>query len=135
VTLPERDRRAVLAIAGFVALNGAVLRAGHHLGGIEWSLRALLASRPLQAALTLTWTATALVLMLLATRRGLRAWWSAGAVLLAIVIAKLFLVDLATLSGLARVAAFLGVGVLLLVIGYVAPFPPAAADASQPPRA
>jgi uncharacterized membrane protein len=55
----------------------------------------------------------------------LRAWWSAGALLLAIVVAKLFLLDLATLSGLPRVVAFIGVGVLLLVIGYVAPFPPA----------
>jgi hypothetical protein len=66
---PDRDRQALLAIAGFVALNGAVLRAGHHLGGIDWSLRELLASRPLQATLTLTWTATALALMLFATRR------------------------------------------------------------------
>jgi uncharacterized membrane protein len=44
---------------------------------------------------------------------------------MAVVVAKLFLLDLATLSGLPRVVAFIGVGVLLLVIGYVAPFPPA----------
>ena len=40
--------------------------------------------------------------------------------------AKLFLVDLGALSGLPRVIAFLGVGVLLLVIGFVSPLPPAA---------
>lgn len=123
--LRDRDRHAVLAIAGFIALNGAVLRTGHQLGGIAWNLPALLASRPLQAALTLTWSVTALALMLLATRRSLRAWWSVGAGLLAIVVAKLFLLDLATLSGLPRVVAFLGVGALLLLVGYVAPFPPA----------
>ena len=33
---------------------------------------------------------------------------------------------LAALSGLTRVVAFLGVGALLLVIGYVAPLPPTA---------
>jgi len=41
------------------------------------------------------------------------------------VIVKLFAIDLAALSGLTRVVAFLGVGALLLVIGYVAPLPPA----------
>ena len=34
-------------------------------------------------------------------------------------------VDLAALSGLTRVVAFLGVGALLLLIGYMAPLPPA----------
>jgi uncharacterized membrane protein len=125
MSLESRDRYALLAVVGFVALNGAVLRTAHHLGGIGWSLRDLLASRPLQAALTLTWSVTALGLMLFATHRRLRAWWSAGAALLAIVVGKLFLLDLATLSGLPRVVAFLGVGVLLLIIGYFAPFPPA----------
>jgi uncharacterized membrane protein len=134
MTLADRDRYAVLAIAGFVALNGAVLRAAHHVGGIAWSLHDLLASRPLQAALTLTWTVTALALMLFATRRALRAWWSVGAALLAVVVAKLFLLDLATLSGLPRVVAFLGVGALLLVIGYVAPFPPVRETAQAPPH-
>ena len=48
-----------------------------------------------------------------------------GAGLLAIVVGKLFLIDLAALSGLPRVVAFLGVGALLLLIGYLAPLPPA----------
>jgi uncharacterized membrane protein len=48
--------------------------------------------------------------------------------LLAAVIVKLFAIDLAALSGLTRVVAFLGVGALLLVIGYVAPLPPASND-------
>jgi uncharacterized membrane protein len=50
---------------------------------------------------------------------------------LAVVVAKLFLVDLGNLSGLPRVVAFLGAGVLLLVIGFVSPLPPAA----KPPTA
>ena len=88
--------------------------------------RSLLASKPLQAALTLTWTATALPLMLVATRRAIRPLWMVGAALLALVVVKLFVLDLAALSGLPRVVAFLGVGVLLLLIGYLAPLPPAA---------
>ncbi|MBA3777618.1 MAG: DUF2339 domain-containing protein, partial [Betaproteobacteria bacterium] len=40
-------------------------------------------------------------------------------------VGKLFLLDLAALSGLPRIVAFLGAGVALLVIGYFAPLPPA----------
>jgi uncharacterized membrane protein len=39
---------------------------------------------------------------------------------------KLFALDLNALSGLPRVVAFIGVGVLLLIIGYLAPLPPSA---------
>ena len=101
---------------------------------MPWRLASLIASKPLQAALTLTWTATALPLMLWATRRGLRPLWMIGAALLAVVVVKLFVLDLAALSGLPRVVAFLGVGVLLLVIGYFAP-PPGARAAGRAGRA
>jgi hypothetical protein len=114
-------------VAGlFVALNGVVLRTAHHWGDVPWRLSSLLASKPLQAALTLTWTLTALTAMVAATKRRLRPLWMLGAVLLAAVVAKLFLVDLSALSGLPRVVAFLGVGILLLVIGFLSPLPPAA---------
>jgi uncharacterized membrane protein len=86
-----------------------------------------------QAALTLAWTATALVLMVWASRRASRARWLTGAALLAVVVVKLFVVDLATLSGLQRVVAFLGVGAMLLAVGYFAP-PPARSDDDPPPE-
>ena len=47
-----------------------------------------------------------------------------GAVLLAVVVVKLFIIDLSRISGIERIVSFLGVGVLLLVIGYFAPVPP-----------
>jgi len=110
----------------FVALNGIVLRTAHHWGDVPWRLSSLLASKPLQAALTLAWTLTALTAMVVATKRRLRPLWMLGAGLLAAVVAKLFLVDLSALSGLPRVVAFLGVGILLLVVGFLSPLPPAA---------
>ena len=56
--------------------------------------------------------------------------WLAGAALMTVVVAKLFLVDLGNTATLARVVSFLGVGLLLLVVGYFAPVPPRAeADA------
>ena len=114
-----------LGIGAFIVLNGVVARTVHHWLGVPWRLSALVASRPLQAALTLTWTVVALAVMVVATRGQLRMLWLTGAGLLAAVVVKLFAVDLAALSGLTRVVAFLGVGALLLVIGYVSPLPPA----------
>ena len=117
-----------IGVGLFVALNGVVLRTAHHWADIPWRLASMLSSKPLQAALTLAWTATALPLMYAATKRGVRPLWMLGAGLLALVVGKLFLVDLGALSGLPRVVAFLGVGILLLVIGYLSPLPPATKD-------
>ncbi len=115
----------------FVLLNSVVVRTVHHWLGVPWQLSALLASRPLQATLTLTWTLAALAAMVVATQRRLRVLWLAGAGLLAAVVVKLFAIDLAALSGLSRVVAFLGVGALLLVIGYVAPLPPLPSESAD----
>ena len=48
----------------------------------------------------------------------------AGAFLLCLVVAKLFFIDLANTDGGERIFAFIGVGVLMLVMGYAAPLPP-----------
>lgn len=128
--MQERDRFALLGVGIFVCINGGILRAGHHWADIPWDLSALLGSRPLQAALTLAWSLTGTALMFVAARRVLRALWMVGAALLALVVVKLFVLDLGALSGLPRVVAFLGVGGLLLLIGYLSPLPPAAQAAS-----
>ena len=119
--------------AVFLLVNAIVFRAVHQWLDVPWRLSALLASKPLQAALTLTWTATALPLMLIAGKRAIRPLWMVGAGLLAVVVVKLFIVDLGALSGLPRVVAFLGVGVLLLIIGYLAPLPPSATTKGDVP--
>ncbi|WP_240690560.1 MULTISPECIES: DUF2339 domain-containing protein [unclassified Amycolatopsis] len=64
---------------------------------------------------TVSWTVVAFVLLL----RGIKvvALRITGLVLVAAAVAKLVLFDLATLDGLARVGAFLGAGVILLVAG------------------
>ena len=66
-------------------------------------------------------------------RRNLRAPWIGSAVLVGVVVVKLFTVDLAQLSSLAKIGTFLVVGVLLLVVGYVSPVPPEA-DTSDDER-
>ena len=122
----ERTAYLWFGIAVFVFANALVFRAVHQWLDVPWRWPALFASKPLQAALTLTWTAVALPLMLVAGRRAIRPLWMVGAALLAVVVVKLFVLDLSALSGLPRVVAFLGVGALLLVIGYIAPLPPSA---------
>ncbi len=126
--LDERQRFLLLGLGIFLSINGGILRAGHHWGDIPWDLGALLASRPLQASLTLAWTVAGAALMIAAARQALRPLWMVGAALLALVVVKLFLVDLGALAGLPRVVAFLGVGALLLLIGYVSPLPPSRRD-------
>lgn len=114
----------VLITLAFGALTAAVLRAVHHLGGVRWTADALFASSTAQAALAVTWTVFALVLALASRRTGSRPLWFAGAAVLALVVGKLFLVDLAQAQALVLVAAFITVGALVTLIGYLAPLPP-----------
>ncbi len=62
--------------------------------------------------------------MIVGHLRERRELWLLGAVLIGIVVAKLFFVELGNRGGLERIISFIGVGVLLLVVGYFAPLPP-----------
>lgn len=123
----------VTAVAGFVWLNAILVRAFHHYAGVPFRFRAWTDSLPLQTGISLLWSATALVLMWLAARRRSRKRWMVGAVLLGAVVLKLVLVDLSGTGTVTRIVSFIGVGVLMLVIGYVAP--PPAAEAEKAPHA
>ncbi len=122
----------LVSALGLWVLSGAVLRAVHQWGDVPWMPEALFASSTVQAALAVTWTFLALALAVDATRRQSRPLWFFGAGVLALVVAKLFLVDLAQAQALVLVGAFIAVGVLGLLIGYVAPLPPRrAADGEE----
>ncbi|WP_207541307.1 DUF2339 domain-containing protein [Sabulicella rubraurantiaca] len=121
-----------LAVLGFALLNGAWLRLSHQTFGVAWNGDALLGSFMVQTGAAILWALAALALMLVARHRAHRALWLAGAGLLTLTVAKLLLVDLANAGGGARVVAFIGVGTLMLIIGYVAPLPPRLAREDQP---
>jgi uncharacterized membrane protein len=70
------------------------------------------------SAITLWWGACALALILLGLRFQKRYLRHTALALFGLTIGKVFLVDLAALSGLIRVAAFMGVGVILLVVSF-----------------
>jgi uncharacterized membrane protein len=114
---------AALGIAGFAWINAMLLRTFHHYRGVPYEVDAWVESYAVQTGLTLLWAVIALALMWLSTRRFSRSVWMVGAGLLAAVVLKLLLVDQAGSGTVARIVSFIGVGVLMLVIGYVAPLP------------
>lgn len=114
----------ILMVLSFLWLNAVLLRTMHHWFGIVYHLDAMIASSFVQAAVSVFWTLTGLGVMLLATYRGWRSVWIVAAILLSIVVAKLFLVDMQDSNTLASIFAFIVVGLLLLVIGYFSPLPP-----------
>jgi uncharacterized membrane protein len=122
--LPRREATMALATAGFLWGNAMLLRTVHHWHGIPYTFAALFASLFVQTTISILWSLLALVLMVLATRHRLRTLWLAGGGLLGVVVAKLFLVDLAGHGSVARIVSFVVVGLLLLLIGWFAPVPP-----------
>jgi len=122
----EIHRRVPLLLAGlaFWWLNGLLLRSLAWYGGIDWSISALWSSRLVQTCFALFWMLVALLVMLRAARQLSRREWLCGAALLGVVIVKLMLVDSAGGGGLARAVAFIGVAVLVLIVGYFSPLPP-----------
>jgi len=114
----------VLGPSALLLLTGTVLRTAHHWAGIPYTVDGLLDSMLVQASLSMLWAITALGLMIFGYARALRVVWLTGAALVAVVVLKLFLVELTNTGGLPRIISFIGVGILLLITGYFAPLPP-----------
>lgn len=127
---PQRGPRVELIAQGvagislFAFFTALVMRTAHHWSGVPFHLDALLESMLVQAGLSIIWTLIALGLMIGGHLRHRREVWLIGAALIAVVVAKLFFVELSNRGGLARIVSFIGVGGLLLVVGYFAPLPP-----------
>lgn len=113
----------------WVVLAGGVLtmelnRWLFHYAGIAYNPDAWLASALTQMIWSLAWTLLGGALMISGTRTyASRSRWTLGAAILAIIVVKLFVLDLSQVDTLYRILSFLGVGGLLLGIGYVAPMP------------
>ena len=114
----------VWAFLAFAVLNGIVARATHFYGGVEFDLMSLSSSARYQAAVSIVWTGVALVAMLAASWLKSRTVWFSGAAVLTAVVVKLFVVDLVDVNTVARIVSFVGVGVLMLLVGYLSPLPP-----------
>ena len=115
---------AALSLGVFAAVSGLVARGVHHLAAVPFTADALLGSTLFQTALSIAWALLAMAVMITATRLRLRSPWFVGAALLALVGLKLIAVDLSNAGTLARIVSFVGVGLLVLLIGYFSPAPP-----------
>ncbi|ALN56333.1 membrane protein [Lysobacter enzymogenes] len=130
-----RRRVPLLALGGFALVTVEVLRSAHFWGGVAWSPSMYSASL-VQTSLTVTWSVLGVAGWIAGSRRGQRGLWLAGAVLMAVVLAKLVLIDRSHLGNLLGIASFIAYGLLCTLVGYFAPAPPsrdAQADGGEPP--
>ena len=109
--------------AAWLALTLGVLRACHQLAMLPWSPE-ILSSRLAQASLTVAWCVAGVVAWILGSRRRNRVLWWFGAGLLGVVLLKLLVVDRQFLGNVTGIVSFVAVGLLLIVVGRIAPTPP-----------
>jgi uncharacterized membrane protein len=126
-TLLARRRIGLLAGSSFVFITCMTLRGVHHWGGVPWD-EGLLPTSLAQTSLTIVWSVLGVAGWILGSRRGQRALWLAGAVLMGVVLAKLVLVDRQHLGNLLGIGSFIGFGLLCTLVGYIAPAPPRAGE-------
>ena len=132
--VPPATLPALAGVTAFGLVTGLVLRTCHQWSGVPWTADALFASTLAQAALSVAWALIGVAAMVTGHRAGQRVVWAVGAALLGVVVAKLFLVDLADRDGWSRIVSFIVVGCLMLAVGYFAPIPPRRDDDATPGR-
>jgi uncharacterized membrane protein len=116
--------RRVLAGVFLFITTFALIRAVHHYGDVAWNMDDLFGSVVTQTVLSIYWGLLGFTGMIWGARKSRRPVWLAGAGFMALVVIKLFLVDLGNSGTVARIISFIGIGALLLVVGYFAPAPP-----------
>jgi uncharacterized membrane protein len=124
--LDEGSRMPQLFLGGLALLlsTASVIRIVHHISGVAWHPGTLFDSVGVQSSLSIYWAILGLGGMIFGTKRADRFVWIVGAGLMAIVVLKLFVIDLGNSDTVARIVSFLGVGLMLLVVGYFSPVPP-----------
>jgi uncharacterized membrane protein len=125
--------QVAVGVTGFVWLNAMLLRTLHHWIGVPYQLDQMSHSMLVQASVSVFWTVCALAVMIWATRRVSRLFWFIGGGLLAATVVKLFLFDLSHVTGIERIVSFIGIGLMLLLIGYFSPLPPKVAALETEP--
>ena len=122
---------STLGAVAFLAFNAVVARIVHFYLDVPFTIVSLVNSASFQAGISVLWALSALSLMTVASRRATRPLWIVGAALLGVLVVKLFVADLSQVGAVARIISFLVTGVLILVIGYVAPVPPKEQEAGS----
>ena len=116
--------KLMLAIAFFIMTTFALVRGVHHYTGVNWDFDDLFGSIVVQTALSIYWGLLGFAGMIWGARSTRRLVWLTGTGFMALVVIKLFLIDLGNSGTIERIISFIGIGALLLVVGYFAPAPP-----------
>lgn len=116
--------RWLLGGAFFVLTTAALVRGVYHVGGGSWRWASLFESVLVQTSLSIYWAILGFGGMIWGARTARRPLWLVGAAFMLLVVLKLFTVDLTQTGTIERIISFIGVGILLLVVGYFAPAPP-----------
>jgi len=113
-------------LAGFVFLwiNVDIFRFVHHWTGVSWNFGQLIQADLTQTLMSLVWAVLGLAGTFYAARIKHRQVWLISASLLAVVVLKLFVIDLSAQDTIERIVSFTGVGLLLTFVGYFSPIPP-----------
>ena len=98
-----------LGATGFLWANGVLLRTLHHWADVPFRFDAMMRSTLVQTSFSVFWSLLALGAMVFANRIRTRALWVCGAVLLAVVVVKLFLIDLSKIGGVERMEYTFGI--------------------------
>lgn len=114
----------ILSIIGFAWLNAILLRSLHHWLEIPYRWDPLWHSMTVQTTVSICWSVAALLITTLAARMNSRSLWFCGFALMWVVIIKLLLVDLSDANTIGRIITFVGVGIIMLINGYLSPLPP-----------
>jgi len=122
---------AIVILTGLMLISSIMLRSLHQYFQLPyWSVEAW-QNGTVQASLTILWVILALVLTTFSSKKALRHVWMLGIAVLALVIAKLIFLDLSHTHTITRIVSFIGSGLVMLVIGYFAPLPPAQKEQNQ----
>lgn len=121
--------RLCLAILLWVWLSYVTARGVHHFFDLPWNSQ-LWHTASLQMALTLLWGLLGATAWVIGSRRVRRPVWLAGAALLGLVLVKLVMIDRRYMGDMAGIVSVIAFGVMLVVVGYLAPSPPAQKEAS-----
>ena len=113
-----------IAISAMVMLTTMLARLVSYYGHVAYDLVHLAQSNVFQTSLSIMYTLIALAVIIYAKQKVQRTTWLVGAGLQGLVIVKLLLVDMSRSGSLERIISFLVVGVLILLIGFIAPLPP-----------
>ncbi len=120
----DNDSLKALGVISLVLFTVFTARFVNYYLGVVYNPIDIWHNNTFQTITSIVYTLVSFSVILYAKKTKSRNIWLAGVGILAVVIAKLFLVELANSGTIERIVSFMAVGGLMLLIGFIAPIPP-----------